>query len=272
MTEPPVQINLNLPALSGQFFVRLQHQLDVIRMLEVAVEAVAEEQVRETKQFMQFSPAAGASLSHADSKDCARVWLQSGFLRDAIEATGLFLDECLSTCGVMRMAKKGRANAAELHHAFNVLPQRHQKLHFPEKLARLEREFGVVSPWAPQALSLNRLRTCIVHRLGVVGQADIDTSGQLVGRWRTSKLLAKGLESGTVVELDRPGIMLLEESEIQMSFVEYERTFGLGDSIRLTPFDLYSTIVTLWSLGLTTVEAVQHYALSVGIKAGDAVR
>ncbi len=259
VSDPTVQLHVNLPALSAQHLRRLQRQLDVLRLLEASLEHVTEANVAETRVFLSFSPAAGAELPFQEAKTAAHRWLQSAFMRDAIESTGIFLDDCLSICNVAKLAGVGHAKGSELNHALHIQPQRYHKLHFPNKLAELERSFGVVSPWAAHALSLNRLRTCIVHRLGIVGPQDVDPNNQLAVQWRTTRLIAKGKESGSETLLDRPGILITEESVVQMQFVDHSRSFALAEEVSLTAFDLYSTIITLWSLGLTYVESVQAY-------------
>ena len=266
MTDSALQIHLNFSALSTDYFRRLQHFLDVIRLLETAVDEVTEEQVLEKKQFMSFSPAHGAELQHEEARHRARIWIQTGFLRDSIEATGLFIDECLSTCAVVRISALGRIKGAELNHVLNVLPQRHHKLHFPEKIARLEREFGINSRWVPHVISLNRVRTCLVHRLGKVTVLDVDDTHELVALWRTTKLVARGTTTGKQVLLDRSGILIEEESMVEMNFLDHKRTYAIGEDIKLSSVELYSTIVTLWSFGVSCVEGVETYARSLGIK------
>ena len=122
MTNSEAQINLNFPVLYADFFRRLQHFLDMIRLLETAVDNVSEAQVAETKRYMSFNPAQDAGLQHEETRAFSRTWLQTRLLRDAIEAKVLFLDECLSKCAVVRLASTGEANGAELERIFNVLP------------------------------------------------------------------------------------------------------------------------------------------------------
>ena len=137
VSDPTVQLHVNLPALSAQHLRRLQRQLDVLRLLEASLEHVTEANVAETRVFLSFSPAAGAELPFQEAKTAAHRWLQSAFMRDAIESTGIFLDDCLSICNVAKLAGVGHAKGSELNHALHIQPQRYHKLHFPNKLAEL---------------------------------------------------------------------------------------------------------------------------------------
>jgi hypothetical protein len=265
MTDQTLQIHLNLAALWSNFFVRLQHLLDATTLLQAGAAGVTEEKVQGERAFIAFQPAGNSRLPHAEVAELSRDWLTRSFLRDSIELTGLFLDECLSTCGVLQMAAKGNVNGAEVSRVFNDLPLRNHRLHFPEKIATLDRNFGVRSPWNSHVLSINRARTCVVHRLGVVSSQDVDATDELVVSWHTTRFLARETESGKTVSVDKPGVLIEKESMLEMHFIEHERRFALGSQIKLNPYDLYSTIITLWRFGTSTAEAIEAYARSQGL-------
>ena len=251
-----LSINLNLTGLSSTFARKLQHMLDVLRVLEVGVSFVTQEQVAEAIQFMSFQPANGAQLGHDEAKQAAQNWLLSAFLRDAIEATGLFLDECLRVCALIQLAAKRRTNGAEINQVLNVLPQKIHKLHFPDKITKLERDFGVHPAWSDHVLALNKARTCVTHRLGYVSKLDVDESQELVITLRTMRMVAREIGSGKELLLDRPGLLIEADSMVEMSFVEHIRRFPLGQRIELTHFELYSLIVTLWSFATSCSQEI----------------
>lgn len=265
MTDAQLQINLNLAALWSQFFIKLQHLLDGVGVLEAGASVVTEEQVSSNRGFMSFTPASGSQLPFQQAREFAQDWLLRAFLRDSIEITGLFLDECLSVCALIRLAAKGKVSGGEVQHVMNVLPEKHHKLHFPEKLARLEREFGVSSPFTSHVLSLNRARTCVVHRLGVVSPLDANEDNDLVVTWHTTQMVAREIESGKELVLDRPGLVIENESMVEMRFVEHQKRFALGEQVKLTPFEIYSCIVTFWAFGTNTAEAIENFSRSLGL-------
>jgi hypothetical protein len=65
MPPDPLNIHIDLAALQATFFRRLQHQLDVTKVLQVGCEQVTAEQVAEQGEFGAFVPANGAQLKHA---------------------------------------------------------------------------------------------------------------------------------------------------------------------------------------------------------------
>lgn len=266
MPTEPLNLHINLVALQATFFRRLQHQLDVTKVLQVGCERVTAEQVAEQGEFGSFVPANGAQLKHEDAKSEAQDWLLRGFLRDAIEGTGLFLDECLQVCEVMQVAAKGSANGAELHRAFHELPRANHRLHLPQKLEKLERQFGVVTRFNSNVLSLNKARTCVVHRLGTVSALDVDETGNLKITFQHAKFVARGQETGQELVIDKPGVVVTEDSMLELQFVENQRTFQLGQRVRLEAHELYDTIITLWRFGMATAQALEAYGKSLGLQ------
>ena len=131
MSPEILNIQINLASLQSTFFRQLQHQLDIIKILQTGCDIVTSEQVKARKDFGTFVPANGAQLSHEKVKIEAHVWLLSGFLRDAIEGTGLFLDECLHVCALIKLISSGETNAIEINRVINELPRVNHRLHLP---------------------------------------------------------------------------------------------------------------------------------------------
>ena len=265
MLTEPLNIRIDLLALQSTFFRRLQHQLDVTKVLQTGCDTVTSEQVEMRKEFGSFTPANGAQLTYEQAKIEAQDWLLRGFLRDAIEGTGLFLDECLHVCAIMRLTSQGKANEAEVSQIFHELPRRNHRLHLPQKIEKLEHEFGIATRFDSHVLSLNRARTCVVHRLGIVSALDVNETGVLNLTFQCTKFIARGQESGVEQLIDQPGIVILEESMLELHFVDKGLVFSLDERIRLKPEELYDTITTLWRFGLTTAQAIESYGQSLGI-------
>lgn len=264
MKPNTLDVRVDLLSMQGIFFRRLQHQLDITKILQVGCESVTEIQVKEAHEFGSFAPANGAQLSHEEAQGEARDWLLRGFLRDSMEGTGLFLDECLSVCTLMHLSRKEKASAEEINRALYESPRAHHKLYFPQKLEKLKREFNVTSRFEAHVLSLNKARTCVVHRLAEVSSFDVDETGKLKLLFQHAKLVARGEESGFEVQV-QPNMVFEEDAMIEMHFVDRERSFAIGERIRLQPFELYDTIITLWRFGLTMALSIEAYGKSLGL-------
>lgn len=258
-------INLDFNSSRGEFLRSIQHQLDVVTLLIAGAKRVTAEEVQ-PQGFHNFSPAYGARLSFEQAKDNAFAWLNSSFLRDSIEATDQFLGRCLSFCAAIDQVRGGVISVDALDHVVNVLSQKHNKLHFPAKIAELQKRYGVQPHLADHVLSLNRVRTCLVHRLGRVTKLDADEQGRLVGKWLSSQMVLRGLETGIQMMLTEPGQGLNEKSMLEMHIVEHEKVFYLGENIALSPYDVFSTIFTLWRFGLYCADAIEALAIRAGVR------
>ncbi len=260
-----VNIHVDLVALQATFFRRLQHQLDITKVLQVGCELVTAEQIAERVEFGAFVPANGAQLKHQDAQAVAQDWLLRGFLRDAIEGAGLFLDECLQICELFPLAEKGVADSHKINKIIDDISRKNHRLHFPQKLEKLKRDYGIATRFDANVLSLNKARTCVVHRLGMVSGSDIDATGVLKITFQHAKFIARGLDTGSSINVTQ-GMITTEDSMLELHFVDSERCFRMGEQVRLQAHELYDTIVTLWRFGLTIAQEVEVYVKSLGIK------
>lgn len=261
-----VHVHIDLLALQANYFRRLQHLLDIITVLRVGCENVTAHQIAQRIDFGHFTPANGAQLGHKEAQSEAQDWLLRGFLRDAIEGTGVFLDECLHICEVMYISAYQSANGSNLSRLFNEVPLRNQKLHFPLKLDKLKRQFGISTRFNQNVLSINKARTCVVHRLGLVSSLDIDSTGTLNILFQHAKFVARGQETGQEYVIDRPGVVTIEDSVLEVHFINKKRSFKQGELIRLQSGELYDTVITLWRFGLALSESIEAYGKSIGIQ------
>ena len=265
MQPDTLNVHIDLAALQANFFRRLQHQLDVTKILQVGCTSVTAEQVAEYIEFGTFVPANGAQLPHDQAKAEANHWLLRGFLRDAIESTGLFLDEGMQICELMLLVTRGDAKRIEVNNLLSVVSVKNHRLHLPQKLDKLERMFGVSTRFNPHILSLNRARNCVVHRQATVSPMDVDENGVLKLTFQRVNFVARGQQTGTKLLIDKPGIIVLEKSVLELHFVDSELIFSTGDRMELGARELYDTIITLWRFGITLTQAVEAYGKSVGI-------
>ena len=80
-----------------------------------------------------------------------------------------------------------------------------------------------------------------------------------------AKFVARGEDSGQELVLDKPGLLVTENSVVELQFIDSHRTFQLGERVRLQAHELYDTIITLWRFGLATAQAVEAYGRSLGL-------
>lgn len=264
MDDSKTVINLDFNNTRGHFLRAIQHQLDIATLLISGAQRVTAEEA-EPQGVHNFSPAHGTKLSHEDARTQALAWINTSFLRDSIEVTDQFLGKCLSFCATIELASKGNVTLEALDNVVRLAPLKYHKLHFPTKFEELAKKYGVRPSFSDEVLSLNKLRTCLVHRSGKITHLDINNGDRLKARWVTSKMVLRGLETGVRLVLTEPGQGLNEESMLEMHIVEHEKAFNLGENISLEPYDTFSTIFTLWRFGLACNEAIEQYAIQSGV-------
>lgn len=250
----------------------LQQQFDVMKLLEVGASVVTPEQIANDRDFVSMSPAGWAQLSHEDARTAAQDWLLKGFLRDAIEATGIFLDEVLLVCHLLREHASGRlATQEEIEQFAAKTSKKIHRSHPPQKIESLEQDFFIKSPLAEYVVSLNKARTCVVHRLGQVSSLDANCDGELTLKWRSLKFTVLDQASGEERALVR-GLTTKGESTLFMNIFDHEHTFNTGEQLRLSPNEIFSSIITLWLFAIDLVQGVEDYARSIGAGILDATK
>ena len=258
MSDEPTSVNLDFTIVRGKFYRLLQRQLDIISLLIGGAQNVTETQVHDARGFHNFSPAHGAELMHVQAKLAALDWIQGAFIRDAIEATGLFLDECLTFCAAVQLGASGNANFEALHQICTVDHIKNQKLHFPEKIATLQRKFSVAPEFSEHALSINKLRSCLVHRMGEVSEADTKPESSLTVKWISSQMVQRDPTTGDESVVSESNPYVKPGATVVLRDAVHVREFHIGECISLTPYEVFSTTFTLWKFGMACALAIEN--------------
>jgi hypothetical protein len=79
-------------------------------------------------------------------------------------------------------------------------------------------------------------------------------------------MILRGVETGIQIVLTEPFHVLNEDSMLEMHIVEHEKVFCLGEKIVLSPYDVFSTIFTLWRFGLYCADAIEEFAIRAGVR------
>jgi hypothetical protein len=251
------QSRFDFGAVGGAFFPRLHRLHLVVQFLDTGASIVSPEQLEQSVPFISLGITAEPQPRHEVLRSGVREWLVRSFLRDAIEITGLFLDECLQACAIIDLLKRVSVDGAEVNTIFNDLPARFHRFPFPKKITRLREQFGIQPNWSDHVLSLNRARACLVHRLGTVSEHDIDDKNELVIVFRALRATVREIESGKEQVVDRSGFKVEAESEVKVDFYDHVRRFSLGEQMQLTPLELHSTIVTLTHFGMSCLDQMR---------------
>lgn len=259
MDKPPannehhLHIEVNLPAALAKLQVRLQRLADLASIGVTGVQKVGEEEFQVSPFFASVDLASNNRLSFAEIKDEFTHWCLRNSFTEAIDQVSAFLEECRFIARLYHMGSKVSGSAWN-----DALLDERKKFHkkgLPEKIAYLRERYSVGSQFEDHVLSLNRVRNCLVHRLGVVSDVDVKDSGTLVVRWQGMRFLLRDSVTGVETLLEGP-TQTKNESELQLRIGPIEKTFHLRESIRLSPAELGYTMHTFYAFALENLQAI----------------
>jgi len=251
--------------LHANWLAQLQRLLDLVAFSFAAAEKVDEEAYTSFAPFMSIHLAQDRRLTRDAAARAAENWHLRNSLRDAVEIINVFLEECYVLCCLFRLFPRGAINGEEFNKILHQDRLAFHKRNLPDKITTLEREFGVSSPVTAHVLSLNRVRACLVHRLGVVGIPDLDPNGELAVTWRTTRLFTISPDGGQRNELDTPGAVIEAGWTVTVSVQDVRKVFQKGDQITLTFRELYDSFFSFLTFVTTLVQSIETYGRSTGI-------
>ena len=271
MNEPPteksqdiVKVHLNLEAIRGRFLTQLQRLTDILAVSLIGLENVDEQSYSSYSPFWRVEPAKNRRSTVNTATSEAEQWYLCGVVRDAIELTNDFVQDCWIACSIMSLSVK-KARGQDLNELFGQQTKKFHSLGLPNKIKKLRKDFGVFSELESHVLGINTARACLVHRSGFVSTLDADTNGQLIIRWRTIRLSARSPDEKSEVLLDHKDILVKAGWKVSGITVDEEKAFKLGDRIELSYKEMSNILFTLMIFASTLVDSVRSYAKRNGV-------
>jgi hypothetical protein len=131
------------------------------------------------------------------------------------------------------------------------------RLTLPRKMKTIEERFGIERPvLADDILSINVARNCLTHRLGTVGEEDVDSDKDFMTvRWRRWRLRVN--EDG--IERDiKIGQRLEKGGAVSIELVKRSRRFRVGRKISLSASDFVEIATTFVFYGNQLQENIKR--------------
>lgn len=162
-------------------------------------------------------------------------WVLANGLRDLSEAFSLYLDQLFEACAIA--ATKGKIKRLnEIADAIKNFSEQG----VPNKLNVLKQRFGVAAANQPNLKSLNKARSILAHRQGVVAPKDCaeDSSFRITWVGMDATLELPNGEAHDALRVPDGGIFLPEGGQVVVRTVARERVFKPRDVIALSATDL----------------------------------
>jgi hypothetical protein len=249
-----VTVTTNLPASLAKLESHLQHLVDVVSIGVIGVQKVEEAEYK-------VSPFAAAQqlaepLSYAEAKEEHLYWSLKSAFTEAIDRIGEFLEECRVLAVLYRLGST-TINGEGWNRIWTTEREAFDRKPFPAKIEYLREQCGTNFQFEEHVLTLNQARNCLVHRLGVVSEKDSKGKELFTIKWHSIRFVIIDCVTGeeTFVPQLTP---TKNESTLNLRIGPIEKSFHVGDRLRLSPEELNYTMWTFRSFALELLQAIER--------------
>lgn len=258
-TKPVMTMNINLDGLVGKLNIRLQYLSDVLKFSNTAVDNVKEQNYNDYCAFAQLNTADNQKLSYDKAKTEFQEWCLRNSFRDCVETISIFLEECHLVCALLDARENCRINIEDYNQIVSKGQKRFCDLKFPAKIEHLRQKFSVSSCLEEHVLSLQKVRNCLVHRSGIIGQQDLNADNELIAKFREIQFLVLSPDRTNEQIITGPTTMNEGEHLVTRN-QDYEKHFRLGQKIDFTPLEHFRTVSTFFVFGREIHKSIVKFA------------
>jgi hypothetical protein len=112
------------------------------------------------------------------------------------------------------------------------------------------------------------MRNCLVHRLGIVADRDVDANGELAILWRSIDLVAQSPDGIQETVLDKEAIIEPGWTVI-VRVTDKSKVFRRGERIELSYEEITHTFSSFLSFATTLAQSIEGYGKQIGVKIPD---
>lgn len=201
-------------------------------------------------------------------KEEFRLWIEAAGFRELADTFANYLDSVHHTCLVMKAIseKTSLTDIQDIH-------RKYRDEGFPNKLNVLSQRFSVAPTNGPYLLSLSRVRNCLTHRRGIVGDEDLRGEAEFSAKWLGLDVFIEEPDGTRHPFNETPpeGLFLANGGAVMLGRNERNRTFKRDDKLILSTRDL-AEVCWFYELEARAVlKSVLEFAERLGIKASHQV-
>lgn len=238
-TEPPpkiVQFRLN-----GNGVIAPVHRAvrDSIEVLGIALNALAGTDFanvpRVPGSMMAFGLTSSEPVDFEERRTAYTNWLLSKAFQDLARSINEALQEAYFYVEVLNL-QGGESTWGDLMETFRDIRRRANQMNFPDLLRAVSTRLKTPLQFADEYNSLQKVRNCLEHRAGVVGERDLDADRNLKLRFPTFEVVIKNGDKEIVVA-EQKEIFLEAGGSIGFRIGRIEKEYKLGERVLLTPHE-----------------------------------
>ena len=256
---PPVNLNVqvNLPASLAKLQIKLQRLVDLPSVGIVGVRKVDESEYQAGPFKESFQIASDGRVPYPEVKEEFVDWCLKNSFTEAIDCMNAFLEECRLLAAVFRLGS-GTATVGQWDQIWNEERRNFHSEGFPRKIEILREEFRIQSRLEDHAISLNKARNCLVHRLGIVGPKDATGDGNLVVKWFAVRMFLVDKVTGEETPIADQVEPTKNESNLVAKVGLFEKRFAVGEKVQFSPNELAYTMFTFYRFALELLQALER--------------
>jgi len=255
-------VSISLVAIQRNYHECLQRLADAYSIIACGIPLVDESAYENFKEFFTFQ--IGTKLPQEDAAKEGKQWQIRNFMRDAIELTHTFLEECLTIAQLLELGKPSIILARDFHRIMVLDKKKNHRLGFPDKIETLKK-MNVRVSFEDQLLSINKARNCLAHRNGFVSIEDLNSDEGLRINWRAFELLATNPDKTQRIPLADSNMVAPGGWAIEIRMIDRHRIYKLGDRIEFDTRDIADTLLTLHGFSSDILNSMSEKMKEIGI-------
>lgn len=260
MTEPneALHVHINLGGIQGRVVRDVRRIVHMTAAALSAGEGASKSQLLPAPFQYNFNPPLSDAELNAFS-EAYPPWVLRTAFRDLAELVASILEEAFAISCYWKLAKqvgeRGIFMGEAFHREITRPSQRFHRLTLPDKLSTLADNGVILQPGHDRIMtSINAVRNCLVHRDGIVGDRDLDSTGKLVLHWIRVALQVRRPD-GSLHEITLP-YTTVEGDQMVVRHGPAERSFAKGERLDID-------VQTFADVGWTVSLLAQKMALAL---------
>jgi hypothetical protein len=186
--------------------------------------------------MISFGLSGSEPVDFAERKATYTNWLLSKAFQDLARAVNEALQEAYCYVEVLALPG-GTSTWGALQETIKSIQVKANKMHFPELLRHVGERLNTKLQFGEEYSSLQKVRNCLEHRAGVVGERDIVADGKLKLRFPTYELVITESTGKETIVAQQEEIYVEGGGSVGFRIGRIEKEFALGERVILTPFD-----------------------------------
>lgn len=186
-------------------------------------------------------------------------WTVSNGLRELLDFTNVYFDQIYEAAFIYHERRRDAKSF-----------EKFQRLGLRDKVVQLSSKYDLGCRYPETLESVGAVRNCLVHRLGIVGEADVDANGQLILKWFGVNFIFDDKQGRrhALPDITAPGADAWtspSEGILSAQFGIKEAKFPLNTKVVLTPHVLHQVIFSMGEMAADYVRRLTERSVKEGL-------